>query len=73
MALFFRKENVMSLENHPNFHALKFVTDILASYFECVRGGAEKNSPNITKEVQEFAELIEAKVDRRVNHEPEPE
>lgn len=63
----------MSLENHPNFHALKFVAAIMSSYYACVRGGAEKNSPNIVKEVHEFVAQIEAKVDRRVNNEPEPE
>jgi hypothetical protein len=61
----------MSLENHPNFHALKFVADIMSSYYECLRGGAEKNAPNVREEVAEFVAQIEAKVDRRVNHEDE--
>ena len=56
----------MSLENHPNFHAAKFATDIMSSYYECLRGGAEKNAPNISEEVVRFVVEIENKIDRRV-------
>jgi hypothetical protein len=30
----------MSIENHPNFHAVKFTTDILHSFQGCLRGNA---------------------------------
>ena len=57
----------MSLENHPNFHALKFTAAIMSSYYECLRGAAEKNAPSIKDDVALFVRRIEEKVDRRVN------
>jgi len=54
----------MSLENHPNFHAVKFTADITSSYFECLRGCAgKKNAPEIMAEVVEFVANIESMVD----------
>jgi hypothetical protein len=56
----------MSLENHPNFHAVKFTSDIMVSYFKCLRGKAEiKNDSDITEEVIEFVMKIEKMVDKK--------
>jgi len=57
----------MSIENHPNFHAVNFTTQITAAFYESLRGGANKdNAPNITSEIVEFVARIEDKVDSEV-------
>lgn len=55
----------MSLKDHPNFHSVKFVTDVMSSYYESLRGDASPtNCPNIQDEVVKFVLEIEDKVDR---------
>lgn len=55
----------MSLKNHPNFHACKFVTDIMSSYYESLRGKADVlNAPSIRDEVREFLITVESKVEK---------
>lgn len=57
----------MSEKNHPNFHACQFACDIMASYFECLRGGTSlENCPDIRQEVIDFVAKIEEKVDKKV-------
>lgn len=56
----------MSLENHPNFHSIKFVTDIMVSYHKSIRGKADKKSVNnekLTNLVIEFVGKVEDLVD----------
>jgi len=60
----------MSTEKHPNFHALKFVTEIMSSYYESLRGKAnKKNCPDIRSEVLIFVNQIEEKIDSSVEGE----
>jgi len=59
----------MSIENHPNFHSVKFVTDITKSFIESTRGkalGLTMND-NISKLIFEFVEKVETEVDNEVN------
>lgn len=58
----------MSIENHPNFHAVQFVTDITTSYFKSIRGKAAKLSMDdkIRDMIIDFAENIEDNVDERI-------
>lgn len=57
----------MSLESHPNFHVVKFVTEILSAYYESLRGKASpQSSPDIRDRVMRFCAEIEAQVDRYV-------
>ncbi|MFA5766510.1 MAG: hypothetical protein WC919_01125 [Candidatus Paceibacterota bacterium] len=57
----------MSIENHPNFHAVNFTTQITAAFYESLRGGANKdNAPDIADEIVEFVARIENRVDSRV-------
>lgn len=63
----------MSIENHPNFHAVLFSSTIMSSYYEALRGEADKkNCPDITEDVIEFVTGIEAKVDAMAEGEPLP-
>jgi len=55
----------MSLENHPNFHVVKFATDISASLKECLRGGAELDDID-TKMILGFVEDVEKRIDEKV-------
>ena len=61
----------MSLENHPNFHVVKFVTDIMVSYHACIRGNAKKMGVNmsnkICRELANFVDNVEEDVDQEVN------
>ena len=57
----------MSLENHPNFHAVKFATDITISYFESLIIPIEKVrsiGDSINYEILMFVERIEDLVDK---------
>ena len=58
----------MSLENHPNFHAVKFAGDISVSFVECRRGRAlGKNMPKgIDSLIVEFVAAVEDLVDASV-------
>ena len=58
----------MSLENHPNFHAVKFATDILVSYFDSLRIShkqvGEDTQEAITDNIADFVAVIENLVDK---------
>ena len=55
----------MSIENHPNFHAVKFVTGVMTAYYESLRGKAsEEHHPDIRDLVIEFSTRIEEKTDK---------
>lgn len=60
----------MSLENHPNFHAVKFITDISSSFYESLRGKMDmKNLPEgfseeISSRFIKFSLEIEEVVDK---------
>ena len=57
----------MSLKDHPNFHALNFVTEIMSAYYESLRGKASVQcSPDVREEIIEFCAQIEKKVDLHV-------
>jgi len=57
----------MSIENHPNFHAVNFVTKVLSAFYESLRGQSNKdNCPNISSDVIRFAEMIEDKINSSV-------
>jgi hypothetical protein len=58
----------MSLKRHPNFHAVNFSTQIMAAYYESLRGGANRqNVPDISDTVVEFVSMIESRVDAAVD------
>lgn len=52
----------MSLENHPNFHAVKFAADISSSYYKSLRIDVE-DAPSIRNLVVEFVSRVEEMVD----------
>ena len=55
----------MSEENHPNFHAVKFVVEVMNAYKSSLRGlGVKVLTPKVNGMVAEFAEKIEEEVDR---------
>ena len=60
----------MSIENHPNFHAVKFAMDITASYYGSLRGkGKTCNigmSDSVRESISKFVDEIEAIVDHKV-------
>jgi len=60
----------MSIENHPNFHAVKFVTDITSSYFESLRGNGKNCKEDCHEWVKEatvkFVAEIESIVDESI-------
>jgi len=59
----------MSLERHPNFHAVNFTTQIMSAYYESLRGKANKdNAPTISEEVVGFVCRIEEMVDKVVEN-----
>ena len=59
----------MSLENHPNFHAVRFATRIFEAYFESLRGGVDKSSfPDISERIEDFVYLVENIVDDFVGY-----
>lgn len=57
----------MSLENHPNFHAVKFVTEVIKAFYDCRSGKATKLQIDDTIQLTiiEFVNEIEDHVDRR--------
>ena len=58
----------MSLENHPNFHAVKFATDIIASFYRSLRIPHEQVGKDtqeaIRDNIVDFVYLIEHLVDK---------
>ncbi|MCH7623818.1 MAG: hypothetical protein IIB46_07020 [Nitrospinae bacterium] len=56
------------IENHPNFHAVQFVVDIVTSYYKSVRGKETKlpMSDQIRDMITNFSEDIEAVIDEEV-------
>lgn len=56
----------MSIENHPNFHAAGFTTDVMVSFYDRLRGEADKNNLDddkfkalVVKFVMEVEELVD--------------
>ena len=64
----------MSLENHPNFHALKFTTEVTASLLNSIRGDAQrfkigmKDDLDLHQDILDFVEKIESKIDNEVRN-----
>ena len=57
----------MSIENHPNFHACQFVTDIIVSYTESLRGSAALcSAPIPSAMILDFVQQMEIYVDESV-------
>jgi len=66
-----KKELKMSIENHPNLHAVKLTTVIIEGYYKSLRGKANmRNAPDISKLVREFVARILMEVDTAVGKEP---
>ena len=54
----------MSLERHPNFHAVKFATEICESFMKSLRGEAEGKKIWLPQEqIAKFVHEIEEYVD----------
>jgi len=58
----------MSIANHPNFHAVKFATDITVSYHESIRGDAKTQRSHSVDEmvmhrIVKFVDDIETMID----------
>lgn len=57
----------MSIQNHPNFHAVLFTSAIAKGFYEALRGKANReNAPDVTEDIIEFVTQLEAKVDAAV-------
>ena len=59
----------MSIENHPNFHAVKFAMDITASYYGSLRGKGKTCNicmDSVREASVKFVDEIEAIVDHEV-------
>ena len=61
----------MSIKNHPNFHIIQFLTDIMISYNKCLRNDKAKklilkDLPIITDATIKFVEDIEDMVNDEV-------
>ena len=57
----------MSLENHPNFHAVLFVTKIYIAYIECMRKSEFKlMPPDISDLVIKFVGNVEDRIDNSI-------
>ena len=58
----------MSLENHPNFHAVGFATDIISSYYERLRVHHRKIDESVHDAIRDnivaFVSVIEDLVDK---------
>lgn len=55
----------MSLENHPNFHAVGFMADLVRIYFKALRGNAQKDMPDeLHKLFSGFVSDVETVVDK---------
>ena len=62
----------MSLENHPNFHVIQFLTDVIVSYTRCLRGDANiMTSPIPHEMILDFCNQIEIVVDEELKHQLE--
>lgn len=60
----------MSKENHPNFHAVKFVTDLISSFYESLRGPGKSDiqlTDDLRRQIIVFAEHIEHEIDTQVD------
>jgi hypothetical protein len=57
----------MSKENHPNFHAVKFTTEIMRAFQECLRGRAVgmQMAGKIQETILTFVKEIEYQVDQQ--------
>ena len=54
----------MSVESHPNLHAVNLVVKIVAAYIDSLRGAVDKsNMPDITDLIVAFVEAVEERVD----------
>jgi len=64
----------MSIENHPNVHAVKLMLEVNSLLKSCLRGKAESQAKNIEflllKESRKFAEKMSEKIDEWVNESP---
>lgn len=58
----------MSKENHPNFYMLKFVSDIVISYHNSLRGNSKGINPipDIEDLITDFVKKVEERVDLAV-------
>lgn len=63
----------MSIKNHPNFHAVNFVTEVTFAFYESLRGKADIKaftSPNgkldeaVNEKIIAFVDEMEEFVDR---------
>ena len=58
----------MSLKNHPNFHAVKFATDITVSYYKSLRFPLDRmdvaTETSVRFEILTFVERIELLIDK---------
>lgn len=61
----------MSIENHPNFHAVKFVTAITVSYFDSLRGRGATCTVGMNDAVKESIEKFVTEIEDIVDHEVE--
>lgn len=62
----------MSLKNHPNFHAVKFASDIMKSYFECLRGYGREVDIDTRDMIINFVSQVEEKIDKAVDQFVDP-
>ena len=63
----------MSQEQHPNFQAVGFATQIAAAYHRALRGKMNAlNAPDIEVEIVEFADKIERLVDSAAGQKGRP-
>ncbi len=54
----------MSIENHPNFHAVLFATNIFQAYLKSLRGGVdESHFPDVSDLIEDFTNEVELTVD----------
>ena len=70
------KEKEMSLENHPNFHAVRFAVESIKAFKSSLRGNGLRISPEVVSRVgdmlADFAGQVEAEVDCEVFKEEPP-
>jgi hypothetical protein len=57
----------MSVEGHPNLHAVGFLTDIVAALEKRLRGGAAEDVPGticlVIDDIKEFVNALDDKLD----------
>lgn len=63
----------MSKENHPNFHACKFVTDITISFFQSIRNTklTKEDVDNMSEKFQKITLEFVGKVEDIVDEQSE--